>query len=426
MTLKPEVFRSELTGDEYHLFHHPSGLDVLTMPMPGFTTTEAIFATKYGSVINRFKTLDTGDFITVPDGIAHYLEHKLFENEDCEVFELYAKTGAMANAFTSFDLTGYTFSVASDYREPLRILLDFVQKPYFTDENVEKERGIIAQEIKMSADSPSRAIFFRMLECLYHVHPVKTDIAGTVESIQEITTDLLYKCYNTFYNLNNMVLSIAGNIDDETVLSICDECLRPSENRELEFDIPAEPADVVRKRSSMIMPVGVPLFMLGFKCDPLVGTELQKTSIAVELMLRIQFGSMSPWYKKALEEGIINMSFGFEVFSSDLGYFSILFSGESDRPDELYESLVKEIEDCKTKPVDAELFAILQKEKYGTEVFKYNQVTNCTETMCFHYIQGLNCFDSFKFMAELTVDDIENAKRLLDLDRSSFCTLSSK
>ena len=161
MSFTKEVITCERTGDKYSLIRHSSGLDVLVWKMEGFTTTEALFGTKYGSVNNKFRTVDTGDYIEVPDGIAHYLEHKLFENEDCDVFELYAKTGASANAFTSFCETAYTFSCSENYEKSLEILLSFVQKPYFTEENVEKERGIIAQEIKMSSDSPDRACFFQ-------------------------------------------------------------------------------------------------------------------------------------------------------------------------------------------------------------------------------------------------------------------------
>ena len=204
--MNKEIIRNELTGDEYTLIRHKSGLDILVWEMEGYSTTEALFGTKYGSVNTKFKTAGDSGYTVVPEGIAHFLEHKLFENEDCDVFELYAKTGASANAYTSFDKTCYLFSCSENYKESLDILLSFVQAPYFTQETVEKEQGIIAQEIKMCNDNPGNRVFYNMLRCLYHEHPVKIDIAGTVESIQKIDADLLYKCYNTFYNLHNMVL----------------------------------------------------------------------------------------------------------------------------------------------------------------------------------------------------------------------------
>lgn len=421
MKLEPEIFRSELSGDEYHLYHHPSGLDVLIMPMPGFTTTEALFAAKYGSVNNCFRTLETGDFIKVPDGIAHYLEHKLFEGEECGAFERYASTGASANAFTSFDVTAYTFSASSDYEEPLSILLDFVQHPYITDENVEKERGIIAQEIKMSQDSPSRALFFELLNSLYHHHPVRIDIAGTVESIQDITAELLMKCHETFYNLNNMVLSIAGNVDDETVLRICDEQLVPAENKQLESAVPEEPETVVCPRSVINREIGVPMFSLGFKCPPLNGIELLRTSIAADLMLKVLFGNMSDWYRDVFEQGIINSTFGTEVFSSEQGYFMLIISGESKDPDAVFESISEKIRSLDFAGFDKELLSTLIKGGYGSEIMRYNIVSECAEAMCFCYTQGVSCFDNLKIMSELTPEEVFETAKLLDIDRSSFC-----
>ena len=420
MKLEPEIFRSELSGDEYHLYHHPSGLDVMIMQMPGFTTTEALFATKYGSVNNCFRTLDTGDFISVPDGIAHYLEHKLFEGEECGVFERYAGTGASANAFTSFDITAYTFSASSDYEEPLSILLDFVQHPFITDENVEKERGIIAQEIKMTNDSPSRALFFELLNSVYHKHPVKIDIAGTVESIQDINASLLMKCHETFYNLNNMVLSIAGNVDDETVLGICDEKLAPSENKQLELFVPEEPDTVVRHKSVISREIGVPMFSFGFKCPPLKGRELLKTSIAADLMLKVLFGNMSDWYRNAFEQGLINSTFGTEVFSSEQGYFMLILSGEAKDPDAVYESITEKIKSLDASGFDRELLGTMIKGGYGSEIMKYNIVSECAESMCFYYSQGVSCFDNLKIMSELTPEEVFETAKLLDTERSSF------
>ena len=391
--------------------------------MPGFTTTEALFAAKYGSVNNCFRTLDTGDFIKVPDGIAHYLEHKLFEGEECGVFERFAATGASANAFTSFDITAYTFSASSDYEEPLSILLDFVQHPFITDENVEKERGIIAQEIKMSDDSPTRALFFELLQLVYHNNPVNIDIAGTVESIQDITASLLMKCHGTFYNLNNMVLSIAGNVDDETVLRICDEKLVPSENKHLELFTAEEPDTVVKSRSVISREIGVPMFSLGFKCPPLKGRELLKTSIAADLMLKVLFGNMSDWYRNAFEQGLINSTFSTEVFSSEQGYFLLILSGEAKDPDAVYNSICDKIRSLDCSNFDSELLRTLIKGGYGSEIMKYNIVSECAEAMCFYYTQGVSCFDNLKIMSELTPEEVFETTKLLDTDRSSFCVV---
>lgn len=425
MKLEPVIIKSKQTDDEYHLYHHPSGLDVLVMRMEGFRTTEALFATNYGSINTCFKTVDTGDFITVPDGIAHYLEHKLFENEDCGVLELYAKTGASANAFTSFEVTAYTFSTSSDYKEPLRLLLDFVQKPYFTDENVEKERGIIAQEIKMGQDSPTKMLFYELLKSLFHNHPVKQEIAGSVESIQEITTKLLYDCYNTFYNLHNMVLSIAGNVDDETVLSICDEMLKPAENKELITKLPEEPDSVVRRRSDIKMQVGVPIFNMGFKCKPKKGIENQRQMMVVSMMMRMIFGPTTQWYKSAFEDGLINSTFGGEVFCSNQGYFVITITGESKDPDAVKDRILKEIERVKGTHLDEKMFKIFLKSNYGLEISRLNNVAECAESMCFSYLDGITCFDVLSIYADMTLEEVEGALSLLDPEYLAFCTVSS-
>lgn len=420
---EPEIIVSDLTGDSYKLYHHPSSLDVLVMKMEGFTTTEALFATKYGSVNNCFRTTDTGDNIRVPDGIAHYLEHKLFENEECGVFELYAGTGALANAFTSFTATAYTFSTSSDFREPLAILLDFVQAPHFTQENVDKERGIIAQEIKMTNDSPGRAMFFELLDCLYFNHPVKIDIGGTVESINEITPELLYKCYDTFYNLHNMVLAIAGNIDEDEVIRICDEHLKTVPDKKLESFFEPEPEGIVRRRSVIKRQIGVKMFSLGFKCPPQKGIELYKQDIAVSVLLAILFGPLSPWYQKATEDGIINSSFGPEIFASGEGYFAAILEGESKDPDAVYERIAQQLKAVRSGEIqlDEQLFNTILKGRYGADVMRFNNVSECAETMCLNYLEGVDAFEQVRAMSELTLDDLREALNVLDLDKAAFC-----
>ena len=200
--MEKKIVKNERTGEQYTYVKHPTGLDIYIWKMEDYSTSYALFGTKYGSINTKFKTKNETDFITVPNGIAHYLEHKLFENEDCDVFSLYAKTGASANAYTSFDKTCYLFSCTDNVYESLEILLSFVQSPYFTEETVQKEQGIIGQEIRMYDDNAGWRVFFNMLQGMYQNHPVKIDIAGTVESIAKINADLLYQCYNTFYNLS--------------------------------------------------------------------------------------------------------------------------------------------------------------------------------------------------------------------------------
>ncbi|NLL63652.1 MAG: insulinase family protein [Ruminococcaceae bacterium] len=217
--------KNSLLGDLYYEIDHKSGLKIFVYPKVGYESSYAVFGTNYGS-IDTFIKRQGEDAIKIPEGTAHFLEHKLFESEEQDAFERFATTGASANAFTSFDKTCYLFSCSNKFAENLEILLDFVQHPYFTQETVEKEQGIIGQEIKMYQDVPSWQVLFNLFRCLFHNHPVKIDIAGTVESIAEISAELLYDCYNNFYNLDNMVLACAGNTTVEEVLSVVDRIVK--------------------------------------------------------------------------------------------------------------------------------------------------------------------------------------------------------
>ncbi|MBQ5331993.1 MAG: insulinase family protein, partial [Oscillospiraceae bacterium] len=280
-----EVISNKRTGEKYTKIMHDSGLMILIWKTEGFSVKHALFGTRYGSVNTTFKTRDDKDFVTVPNGIAHYLEHKLFENEDCGVFELYAQTGASGNAYTTFDKTCYLFSCTDNFIPSLRILLDFVQKPYFTEETVQKEQGIIGQEIRMYEDDPNWRVFFNMLGGIYHKNPVKIDIAGTIESIAQINADLLYRCYNTFYNLHNMVLAVSGDVDEDEIIRLCDEMLIPSENKELMTIVPEEPYEVAQKYTEQRLEVAVPMFDLGYKSAPVSNEEIVRCEVLSNMVL---------------------------------------------------------------------------------------------------------------------------------------------
>lgn len=402
--MEKNILTSPQTGDSCIHVKHSSGLDIYICEMKGFSSVEALFGTKYGSINTMFKTKEDTEYTSVPEGIAHFLEHKLFENEDCDVFELYAKTGASANAFTSFDKTCYLFSCSKNYKESLKILLDFVQKPYFTKANVDKEQGIIGQEIKMTNDNPDWRLFFNLLRGMYHSHPVKIDIAGTVESIAEIDADLLYKCYNTFYNLNNMTLSIAGNISADEVLEICDECLRPCEDKGLETVFPDEPDEIVTHEIRETQPVGTPIFSIGYKCAPCSGYERMKKSMSASIAAGIISDASSNMYQKLLGEGLINSSFGTEVFYGD-GYFSVIFSGESSDPEKVRDALVSEIEKIKNNGLDENDFQRIKKSTYGLLIRELNNVEAVANIMINAHMEGIMPFDNIKVLSELTSSD---------------------
>lgn len=402
--MKKNILTSPQTGDSCVHVKHSSGLDIYICEMKGFSTVEALFGTKYGSINTMFRMNGEEEFTVVPEGIAHFLEHKLFENEDCDVFELYAKTGANANAFTSFDKTCYLFSCSKNYKESLKILLDFVQKPYFTKESVDKEQGIIGQEIKMCNDNPEWRVFFNLLRGMYYNHPVKIDIAGTVESIAEIDAELLYKCYNTFYNLNNMALSIAGNITADEVLAICDECLRPCEDKGLETVFPDEPAKIVTSELREVQPVGTPIFNIGYKCAPCEGQERLKKSMAASVAAGILSDASSDMYQKLLKEGFINSSFGTEIFCGD-GYFSVIFSGESAAPEKVRDAIATEINRVKNEGLSEKDFQRIKKSTYGLLIRELNNVEAVANLMINSYMDRVGPFDAISVLSELTSSD---------------------
>lgn len=419
--MEKQIIKNDRTGEQYTYVKHPTGLNIFIWKMENYSTTHALFGTKYGSINTKFKTKDEPDFITVPNGIAHYLEHKLFENEDCDVFKLYAKTGASANAYTSFDKTAYLFSCTDNVYESLEILLSFVQNPYFTEETVQKEQGIIGQEIRMYDDNAGWRVFFNMLGGLYHNHPVKIDIAGTVESIAEINADLLYKCYYTFYNLNNMVLSIAGNVDEDKVLEMCDKLLKNNENPELITAFEDEPETVYQHEVTQKLEIAMPIFHVGFKAKPEKGIEAVKAEIETNFVLSLLADESSEFYKKLYDDGIINSSFSSEVFMGD-GYFCSIFAGESRTPRIVRDKIIEEINRCKKEGLDEERFNIIKKSYYGALIRDLNDAEAIATIMLNAGMEKLSAFDVIEAVAAVKFEDVQ--KRLEKQFNTENVTLS--
>lgn len=325
---------------------HESGLRIYVFPKKGFSKYYAIYGTEYGSVDRTFRVPGEAEMTTVPDGIAHYLEHKLFEEEDGgNAFDRFAQTGASSNAFTSFDMTAYLFSCTDHFYENLDIFLDFVNHPWFTEENVAKEQGIIGQEIQMYEDDPEWRVFFNTLTALFHHNPVKIDIAGTVESISHITPEVLYQCYRTFYNPANMVLVLVGDVEMEKVLTCVDRYVDPKRNLgQIPREVPEEPKSRVRERVEQKLVVSQPLFRIGFKdTEPgQTGEALLEKEIATELILEAAFGRSSDLYMALYEEGLIDNSFDMET---DLAksYGFTLIGGESRDPEAVYQRIREEL-----------------------------------------------------------------------------------
>lgn len=410
-----QEFYSEKLKDKYYLLKHKSGLDIYICPKQDYNSSFAVFGTKYGS-INRTFSIDNGEKITVPDGIAHYLEHKLFESEDIDAFKRFAETGANANAFTSFDKTCYLFSCSENLEQNLEILLDFVQSPFFTEETVQKEQGIIGQEIQMYDDEPSWRAMFNLFSGMYHNHPIKIDIAGTIESISHITADLLYKCYNTFYNLNNMALCVAGNVDVAMVERVADKVLKISNNHKITNYFDDEPETIVKDYIEQKFPIAVPVFNLGYKETPKKYTE--KELIAIDILLAMIASSTSELYEQLMRENLINSSFSYE-FSDGEGYACVIFSGESRFPQQVADKIRKYISDLHSKGLSVSDFETTRRAVYGDVISSFNSTTNIATNMIDFVFSGNDYYKYVDCISEVTFEDVCKCfKDLLHTDKS--------
>ncbi|WDL98007.1 EF-P 5-aminopentanol modification-associated protein YfmH [Alicyclobacillus sp. ALC3] len=316
-----------------------NGLTVCLLPKPGFEQVFATFSTHYGSIDSVFRLSGEPDYVSVPEGIAHFLEHKMFESPQGDVFNDFARGGATANAYTSYDQTTYLFSSTENVDENLRVLLDFVQEPYFTDASIEKEKGIIGQELRMYEDDPDRRSLSELLQAMYSEHPVRIDIGGTVESIQGITRDLLMRCYQTFYHPANMLLLVVGGFDPEHVLDLVREnqsgkSFAPAPTIDRYY--PDEPAKVARAKAEVGLSVSQPRCLVGWKDAKtgLSGRELLHQELLTAVVLDVLFGRSSPTYQEWVDEGLIDQQFGWEYEVTPTYGFSLV-GGNTTSPDTL-------------------------------------------------------------------------------------------
>lgn len=397
---------SAVLHEKYYEIDHKSGLKIFVMPKEHYSSAYAVIGTRYGSIDTKFKRSDRSDFVTVPEGIAHFLEHKLFESEELDAFTRYAETGASANAYTSFDKTCYLFQCTDRFEDSLRILLDFVTHPYFTKETVEKEQGIIGQEITMYYDVPGWMSTFNLLKCLYKNHPVRIDIAGTVDSISHITDKLLYDCYDTFYNLNNMALAVVGNVDVDSVLAVCDEVLKKSADVKIERAFEQEPREIVKSYEEYHLSVGMPVFSFGYKEECKTPMRTVKELIEMNVLLEVLAGETSPLYTSLFEKGLINSSFSKEYFVGN-GYEAVIFDGESNNAAEVAQKIKAEVENLRTNGFSDERFEAARRSLYGKEIMSYNDIDDVANSMIASCFGGFGVFDALEIYKSVQKSDIE-------------------
>ena len=396
---------AEAAADQWKVL--PSGLTVLVRPMPGYSGTHVIYATRFGSIDRDFRL--NGREVHLPAGVAHFLEHKMFEDQDGDAFAKFAKTGANANAFTSFDRTCYLFTATQQLDESLDVLLGMVGHPYFTEQTIAKEQGIIGQEIKMYDDSADWRLITGLCECLYHSHPIRSDIAGSCESIAEITPGMLYDCCEAFYAPGNMVLAAAGNTTMEQVLAACARhgLLDPRPEERVQRLWADEPMTLAAAEKRIRMPVSKPCFGLGFKEAPLAPDDL-RSEMLYDLVLCCICGGMSPLYRRLYDSGLTNPGFGGEVLRVD-GCCCILFTGESDEPDTVKQLLLDEIEQVRRAGIDREVFTLCKNEKYGQLIENLENVEDSARQMADFGVSGQTVAQQIATLAALTAEDADAA-----------------
>ena len=417
--MEKKTIRNGLLNEEYYEINHKSGLKIFVMEKPDYTGAFSMFGTKYGSVDTCFKLKNEAEYTKVPEGIAHFLEHKLFESEELDAFQRFEKTGANANAFTSFDRTCYIFQCSDNFDESLEILLDFVKHPYFTEATVQKEQGIIGQEIKMYQDAPDWQVLFNLLRGLYVNNPVRIDIAGTVESIAQINADLLYSCYNTFYNLSNMALAVVGNVTVNQVLAVADKVLKAEEPVEFEQIIPEEPETVATDYIEETLSVDIPKFAIGFKQAIKTPVRSAKEIVCMNIALDIIAGKTSPLYNSLIANGLINPTFGSEYFIGR-GFAAAMFSGESKQPEKVKHAVLRNIEALKANGISDDDFNISRKRLYGLALRSFNDVEDIAGNIIDSYFNASDLFEEIESYKSVTKADIEQTIKS-DFDADKMC-----
>lgn len=414
--------------EEYFYMKHPSGLDIYVHPKKDYSSNYAVLGTNFGSINNRFRKQGESSYTVVPDGIAHYLEHKLFESKEGDAFELFAKTGASANAYTSFEKTAYLFSCTGNFEESLNILLDFVQSPYFTEKNVEKERGIIGQEIKMYEDSPEWKVLINLLGAMYKNHPVKNDIAGSVESIAKITPQMLYECYNTFYNLHNMALCVVGNVNPETVFAVADKKLKYSPKIEVERFFPEETLEIVKSETVQNFDISSPIFSLGFKENvPQNYRTSTEELVYTDLILQCISSRTSDMYQELLNKELINTSSFTDEYFEGPGYASIIFSGESKNPRKAAEIIRKHLQKIKQNGIDRKIFDRIKKSVYGQSLSVFNSVSAVANLALDFSLSGKDIFGYIDILENASIEKVnERLNSELNCEFSSLSIASPK
>ncbi len=398
--LGEKVFRETLS----------SGLEVVVVSKPSHAKHYAFFAVRYGGMDMRFQL--GGRWQDTPAGIAHYLEHKMFDTEEGNVLQELAKNGAADNAFTSSSMTAYYIQCTEKFYENLRILLSFVSVPYFTQESVDKEQGIIAQEIRMIEDEPDWQVYANLMKCLYRDSPVRVPVVGSIESIRRITPQVLYDCHRAFYTPSNMVLVCVGAMDPEKVVRAAEEILPKESGPAILRDYGAEEALLPAKREARLsMEVSMPMFLAGYKCPPLAGgEELLRQSIVGDMACDVLFGESSPLYTRLYGEGVINGSLGGN-FDQLPGASYLYVGGDVKDPGRVFAEISAQARKLGTEGIDESFYQQIRRATYGQMVRSLNSFSNIAESVTDGYFRSYDYYHFPEIFESVTKADVEEFLR---------------
>lgn len=407
-----------------------NGLEVYILPKLGFEKTYGLFSTRFGSIDTTFVPLHENKEIKVEDGVAHFLEHKMFDMKDGDASDKFAKLGASTNAFTSSSRTAYLFNTTSNEYSCIELLLDFVQSLDITEESVEKEKGIIGQEIKMYDDDPDWRVYFGSIQNLYQQHPVAIDIAGTVETVNNTTKEMLETCYNTFYHPSNMMLFVVGNVDPDKAMDVI---IKNQESKDFKLEEKIvrgdiqEPTEVKEKRQELQMDVEMNKIIVSIKVNEIVsdGKEKLKRELAMNLLFDLLFSKSSDLYNEWLEKGIINDSFSAN-FTQERDYAFIQIGGDVDDVKTLEKTILQFIEHINDVSIKEEDFARIQKKNIGGFINVFNSPEGIANLFSRYYFEGIMAMDLVDAIATITLDDVLAMKKYFIPSLTSVCVVKKK
>ena len=400
-----ETKRFANIGETEYTEHLPNGLTVHVVTKPGYTKSYAFFATNYGGADRRFRL--GGTWIDTPAGVAHFLEHKMFDTPDGgNALNILSANGASPNAYTSSGITAYHFESTDGFYENLRCLLDFVSVPYFTAESVQKEQGIIGQEIRMIEDDPGFCVYQNLMQSLYAHNPVRESVAGTVESIAKITEQTQYDCHRVFYIPSTMTLCVVGDVDPGKVIAIAREVLpkTPGEVPARDYG-PAEDAQPVTSRCEVRMSVSAPQFLIGAKVAPETGAARLRQALTGQLALHALLGRSSPFYTKLYADGLLTTDFGYEL-DYTAGTATVILGGESRDPEAVFAALAEQVDGIARNGLDEDLFLRAKRLDFGARLRALGSFSSLCAALADGQFAGYDYLDAFRVAEEIDRESV--------------------